>query len=72
MIMCAERMQRIFLAIILGMNMGLAVTQPRIAFLIQLALMIMLLIGGFTRFCFSLEILKQFIPSCDEVEKEKK
>jgi len=72
MIMCAERMQRIFLAIILGINMGLAVTHPSIAFLIQLGLMIMLLIGGFTKMCFSLEILRQFMPSCAELEKEKR
>ena len=72
MIMCAERMQRIFLAIILGINMGLVVTQPQIAFLIQLGVMIMLLIGGFTRWCFSLEILKQFLPSCDQIEKDKR
>ena len=68
--MCAERMQRIFLAIILGMNMGLAVTQPKIAFLVQLGVMILLLIGGFTGKCFSLEILRQFIPPCDADGKE--
>jgi Na+/phosphate symporter len=65
-------MQRVFLAIILGINMGLAATQPRIAFLVQLGLMIMLLIGGLTRWCFSLEILRQFLPSCDETKKEMK
>jgi len=63
---CAERMHRIFLAIILGMNMGLAVSQPKIAFLIQLAIIILLLVGGFTRWCVGLEILKQFLPSCEE------
>jgi len=68
---CAERMQRIFLAIILGVNMGLAVTQPQIAFLIQLAIIILLLIGGFSGKCLSLEILRQFLPSCDATGKEK-
>jgi len=66
MIMCAERMQRIFLAIVLGINMGLAVTQPQIAFLIQLALIVLLLIGGFSGRCFSLEILRGFLPPCEE------
>ena len=70
--MCAERMQRIFLAIILGINMGLAVTQPQIAFLVQLAVVILLLVGGFTGKCVSLEILRQFIPPCDAEGKEPK
>ena len=70
--MCAERMQRIFLAIILGVNMGLAVTQPQIAFLVQLAVIVLLLIGGFTGKCLSLEILRQFIPPCDADGKEPK
>ncbi|WP_456456672.1 hypothetical protein [Nitratifractor sp.] len=70
--MCAERMQRIFLAIILGMNMGLAVSQPKIAFLVQLAVIVLLLIGGFTGKCLSIEILKQFIPPCDAEGKEPK
>ncbi|WP_456430273.1 hypothetical protein [Nitratifractor sp.] len=70
--MCAERMQRIFLAIILGVNMGLAVSQPKIAFLVQLAVIVLLLIGGFTGKCLSIEILKQFIPPCDAEGKEPK
>jgi Na+/phosphate symporter len=72
MMMCAERMQRIFLAIILGINMGLAVTQPQIAFLVQLAVIVLLLVGGFTGKCLSLEILRQFIPPCDADGKEPK
>jgi Na+/phosphate symporter len=59
-------MQRIFLAIILGMNMGLAVSQPKIAFLVQLGVIVLLLIGGFSRWCLSLEILRQFLPPCEE------
>ena len=70
--MCVERMQRIFLAIFLGMNMGLAVEEPKIAFLLQLFVMIALLIGGFTKFCLMREILKQFLPSCEQIEKGKK
>lgn len=69
--MCAQRMQRIFLAIILGINMGLAATQPQIAFLVQLAVIILLLIGGFTGRCLSLEILQQFLPPCDASGKER-
>jgi len=65
-------MQRIILAIILGVNMGLAATQPKIAFLVQLGVIVLLLIGGFGRWCFLLEILKQLLPSCEKIEKEKK
>ncbi len=65
-------MQRIVLAIILGVNMGLAVSNVQLAFLIQLAVMVLLLIGGFTGKCLSVEILKQFLPSCDADNKEKK
>ena len=76
--MCAERMQRIIIAIILGLSMGAAATGMgeagsgglQIAFLIQLVLIIALLIGGFTGFCPSLVLLKQFLPSCREEEKK--
>ncbi len=64
-------MQRIFLAIILGMNMGLAVSQPQIAFLVQLAVIVLLLIGGFTGKCIGVEILKQFIPPCDAAKEKR-
>ena len=77
--MCAERIQRIILAIILGLTMGIAATGIseagssglQIAFLIQLILIIALLIGGFTGFCPSLVLLKQFLPSCDDNEEER-
>jgi hypothetical protein len=65
-------MHRIFLAIILGMNMGLAVSQPKIAFLVQLAIIILLLVGGFTRWCVGLEILKSLLPPCKESQKERR
>ena len=75
--MCAERMQRIIIAIVLGFSMGIAATGIteagsqglQIAFLIQLVLIIALLVGGFTGFCPSLVLLKQFLPSCKEEEK---
>ncbi len=70
--MCAEKMQRIILAIILGTNMGLAVTEPKIAFLVQLSLIILLLIGGFAGKCLSIELLRQFLPPCDVIKKDKR
>jgi hypothetical protein len=75
--MCAERMQRIIIAIILGFVMGTAATGMgeagssglQIAFLTQLILIIMLLVGGLTGFCPSLAILRQILPPCDRGEK---
>ncbi len=69
--MCAERMQRIVQAIILGMTLGLwGSGMVQIAFLVVLAMIILLLIGGFTGFCPGLLILKAILPSCNESEKE--
>ena len=63
--MCAERMQRIIQAIILGLIMGLAGSDMiQIAFLLMFAMMILLLIGGLTGFCPGLMILKAILPSC--------
>jgi hypothetical protein len=64
--MCAERVQRIVQAIILGFIMGLAGAQMfKVAFLVMLAMMIMLLIEGFTGFCPGLIILKKIFPPCE-------
>ena len=71
--MCAERVQRIIIAIILGLSMGAAAdgigtggAGLQIAFLMQLSLIVLLLIGGFGGFCLSLKILRGFLPSCNE------
>lgn len=69
--MCAERMQRIVQAIILGLIMGLAGSEMfQIAFLLMLAMMVLLLIGGFTGFCPGLLVLKAILPSCEKDNKE--
>ncbi|MCB4743140.1 MAG: DUF2892 domain-containing protein [Sulfurovum sp.] len=65
--LCAERMQRIVQAIILGLILGLAGMQIfKIAFLIMVAMMSMLFIAGVTGFCPGLLLLKQFFPSCEQ------
>ena len=67
--LCAERMQRIVQAIILGLIMGLAGAQMfKIAFIVTFAMMIMLFIAGVTGFCPGLMILKKIFPSCDTPE----
>ena len=67
MIMCAERMWFVFVAIILGVVMGLTGSQMfGVAFLVQLAVMVMLLMRGFSDVCPSLTWLKRLLPPCDE------
>jgi hypothetical protein len=72
--MCAERVQRIVIAILIGVSMGAAASGMtgesraglQVAFLIQLSLIVALLVGGFTGFCPSLRLLRQFLPPCEE------
>ncbi len=70
--LCAERMQRIVQAIILGLIMGLAGSQMfAAAFIITFLMMIMLFIAGLTGFCPGLMILKKIFPSCYECKDNK-
>ncbi|UFH59249.1 hypothetical protein [Sulfurovum mangrovi] len=73
--MCAEKMQRLIQAIILGMVMGMAAMgiageqgMLQLAFVVQLAMMIMLIIAGLTGWCPGLMILKKIFPPCKEKE----
>ena len=78
--LCAERMQRIVQAIILGVTMGLAAVGMggntlllQLAFLVQFSMMLMLFIAGVTGFCPGLIILKKIFPACeckDNTEKD--
>jgi Mg/Co/Ni transporter MgtE len=72
--LCAERMQRIVQAIILGLIMGLAGAQMfQIAFIVTFAMMLILFIAGLTGFCPGLMILKKIFPACeckDNTEKD--
>ena len=71
--MCAEKMQRLIQAIILGMVMGMAAMGTageqgmlQLAFIVQFAMMIMLIIAGLTGWCPGLMILKKIFPPCKE------
>ncbi len=67
--LCAERIQRIVQAIILGLIMGLAGAQMfKIAFIVTFAMMIMLFIAGITGFCPGLMILRKIFPPCEETK----
>ena len=67
--LCAERMQRIVQAFILGfvlMLAGMKLFVP--AFLIMVAMMFMLFFAGVTGFCPGLIMLQKMFPPCDAKE----
>jgi len=71
--LCAERVQRIVQAIILGLILGLAGLKLfKAAFLVMFAMMMMLLVAGVTGFCPGLMILKKVFPPCECEEKKEK
>ena len=63
--MCAERMQRILTACVLGIIMGLfAAGKMQIAVLAQTFVIVMMLVWAFTNFCPSLWFFKKVFPPC--------
>lgn len=69
--MCAEKAHRLMIAIILGLNMGLvAIGSLKLAFLIQLVLMLAFVIWATTGICTSLAIFRKLLPPCDLEKKE--
>jgi len=67
MLMCAERLWFMLVAILMGLVMGLAGSQMfGAAFLIQLLIMTMMLVRGFTGQCPSLVMIRQILPPCEE------
>jgi len=69
--LCAERMQRIIQAILLGLILGLAGSKMfAAAFFVTVVMMLMLFMAGVTGFCPGLMILKNIFPPC-KCEKKK-
>ena len=69
--MCAEKIQRIIQASILGIIMGLAGSgMIAAAFILQFLMMIVLVVAGLTGFCPGLIILKKIFPACQCEEKD--
>ncbi len=65
--MCVERLQKILLAMIMGIAMMLAVTGSlRAGFFLQFGTMIILIVSGFTGFCYITQVLKSAFPSCNK------
>ena len=75
--MCAEKIQRLIQASILGFVLGLAgmgiggnQLMLQVAFLLQLGMMVMLVIAGLTGWCPGLIVLKKIFPSCETTTKD--
>ena len=69
--MCVEKLQKILLALTLGIAMMLAASGSiKAAFLLQLGIMIILILSGLTGFCYITKILSTAFPSCNNEEKE--
>jgi len=68
--MCVERLQKILLAMALGIAMMLAATGSiKSAFLLQFGIMVILIVSGLTGFCYITQVLKTAFPSCNEEKK---
>jgi hypothetical protein len=75
--MCAEKIQRLIQASILGIIMGLTAMgmsgeagMLQAAFVLQFGMMVMLAIAGLTGWCPGVIILKKIFPSCEEMKNK--
>ena len=68
--MCVEKLQKILLALTLGIAMMLAASGSiKAAFLLQLGIMVILILSGLTGFCYITKVLSTAFPSCNEEKK---
>ena len=71
--MCAEKIQRLIQASILGFVMGLAGSgMYAAAFILQFGMMLMLVVAGTTGWCPGLIVLKKIFPSCEAMKNTPK
>ena len=64
--MCVEKAQRLMMAIMLGLIMGLAASgMIVVAFVLQFFMMVMLIVWAVTDFCPSTVVLKKILPPCN-------
>ena len=69
--MCVERMQRLLTAFMLGfVMMAAGMGMFKIAFLLQLFIMVMLIVWAFSNFCPSIYLLRKIFPPCNFESKE--
>ena len=65
--MCVEKLQKILLAMTLGIAMMLSASGSiKAGFLLQLFVMIILIVSGLTGFCYITKLLHTAFPSCNE------
>ena len=68
--MCVEKLQKILLAMILGIAMMLTASGSiQAGFLLQFFTMIILIVSGLTGFCYITKVLRTAFPSCNEESK---
>jgi hypothetical protein len=68
--MCVEKLQKILLALTLGIAMMLAASGSiKAAFLLQLGIMVILILSGLTGFCYITKVLSTAFPTCNEEKK---
>ncbi|MEF3191428.1 MAG: hypothetical protein K6347_02610 [Campylobacterales bacterium] len=67
--MCVERVQRLMMAVLLGLiAYFVSVNATGIALLLIIFMMAMVLIWAFTNFCPSIWMLSKFLPKCWETK----
>ena len=68
--MCVEKLQKILVAMLLGIVLLLAGSGSlKLAFMLQVILMIVLIVSGLTGFCFITKVLNSAFPMCNEEKK---
>ena len=68
--MCVEKLQKILLALTLGIAMMLAAAGSiKAAFFLQFSIMVILIASGLTGFCFITNLLRTAFPPCNEEKK---
>jgi len=70
--MCGDKAQRVLMAIMLGISMGLLANPQtvKIGFILQTFIIVMILIFAFTNFCPSLWFFNKIFGKCDWEKKE--
>jgi hypothetical protein len=68
--MCVERLQKILLALALGIVMMLAASGSiKSAFILHIGIIVILISSALTGFCYITKILSSAFPSCSEDKK---
>jgi len=68
--MCVEKLQKILLALTLGIAMMLAAAGSlKAAFLLQVGTIVILIVSSLTGFCYITNILRTAFPSCNEEKR---